>query len=104
MSSESASAISMIGNPEWFGVAMLPSSSASRTRRVLRWRSARMASPRHSFTARPARTVASDATGDGPEYRYGGAATFRKVLTEVWQAMKASSDEYALEHPAPRPL
>ena len=59
-----------------------------------------MASPRRSFTSRPARTVASDATGEGPEYRYGGAATFRKSLIDVGQAMKARSDEYALEHPA----
>src|ERR1700730_11596175 len=102
MSWGSARAISMMGNPDSLGVAMPSSSRASRTLRVLRWRSARMASPRRSFTSRPDRTVASDATGAGPEYRYGGAATFRKFLIGVGQAMNARSDEYALEHPATR--
>ncbi len=60
---------------------------------VIRCRSARSASPRLSLTSKPARTVASEATGDGPEYRYGGAATLSRSLTSVGQAMKASSDE-----------
>ena len=38
-------------------------------------------------------TVASDATGDGPEYRYGGAAVFRTCLSAVGHAMNASGDE-----------
>ena len=63
------------------------------------YRSPRSASPRRSLTSRPASTVASDATGDGPEYRYGGAATFSRCLTSVGQAMNASSDEYAFENP-----
>ena len=53
----------------------------------------RSASPRRSLTSKPASTVASDATGDGPEYRYGGAATLSSCLTSVGQAMNASSDE-----------
>ena len=34
-----------------------------------------------SLTSKPASTVASDATGDGPEYRYGGAAVFSISLS-----------------------
>jgi hypothetical protein len=37
--------------------------------------------------------LASDATGDGPEYRYGRAAILSSRLTGVGQAMKASSEE-----------
>ena len=43
--------------------------------------------------------VASEATGDGPEYRYGGASTFRTSFSLVGRARKASSDEYAFEKP-----
>ena len=46
--------------------------------------------------------MASEATGDGPEYRYGGAATLSICLTSVGQAMNASSDEYAFEKPPTR--
>ena len=44
--------------------------------------------------------LASEAIGDGPEYRYGGAVILSSRLTGDGQAMKASSDEYALEKPA----
>ncbi len=37
--------------------------------------------------------VASDATGEGPEYRYGGAAVFSRCFSYVGQAMNAASDE-----------
>ena len=40
--------------------------------------------------------VASEATGEGPEYRYGGAATFRTFFRCVGRARNASSEEYAL--------
>ena len=43
--------------------------------------------------------MASDATGDGPEYRYGGAAILRAVFSSVGHAMNASRDEYAFENP-----
>jgi hypothetical protein len=48
--------------------------------------------------------VASEATGDGPEYRYGGAATLSSSLTSVGQATNASSDEYAFEKPPTRTM
>ena len=67
----------------------MPSSS----RAVSACSRARSASPRCSLTSKPASTVASDATGDGPEYRYGDAATLSICLTSVGQAMNASSDE-----------
>ena len=57
----------MIGSPEVFGVSMPRVSSASRTRWVFRHTSWRTASPRRRLTSRPAITVASEATGDGPE-------------------------------------
>src|SRR6188508_1130225 len=66
---------------------------------LLRYRSARIASPRLALTSMPDRTVASDAVGAGPEYRYGGAATLRWFLSQVGRARKASSDEYDLEKP-----
>ena len=92
----------MIGSSEWFGVAT-PSSRRRRTTRALCFQmTARSASPRCSLTSNPLRTVASDATGEGPEYRYGGAATLSSSLTSVGQAMNASSDEYAFENPLTR--
>ncbi|MFD0638786.1 hypothetical protein ACFQ9X_51700 [Catenulispora yoronensis] len=33
--------------------------------------------PRSRFTLNPANTVANDAVGDGPEYKYGAAANFK---------------------------
>src|SRR5207244_13496943 len=75
-------------------------SRQSRTAYVLRQISARMASPRLSFTSSPVMTVASDAIGDGPEYRYGGAAVFRSRFSSGGQVRNAASDEYALESPA----
>ena len=63
----SASGTSMIGSPERFGVAAPISARASRTRFVMRYRSARSRSPFRSFTSNPASMEASDATGDGPE-------------------------------------
>ena len=46
--------------------------------------------------------VASDATGDGPEYRYGGAATFSTSFSRVGSARNESSELYALLKPATR--
>jgi hypothetical protein len=63
----SRSGISMIGKPERFGVWTPARSRALRTLSVSRHSSARIASPRCSLTSSPASTVASDATGDGPE-------------------------------------
>src|SRR5256885_17261197 len=76
MSSWRASGISTIGKPERFGVCTPSESRQSRTSDVLRQRSARIASPRRSFTSSPTSAVASDATGDGPEYKYGGGGGF----------------------------
>ena len=83
----------MIGKPDWLGVLMPSSWSRSSTRAVRRWSCDRSWSPRSSLTRRPSSTVASEATGDGPEYRYGGAAVLSTCLSGVGQAMKASSDE-----------
>ena len=84
----------MIGKPERFGVSTPRRSRQSSTRAVCRAQHARAARRRGvSLTSKPASTVASEATGDGPEYRYGGAATLSRSLTSVGQAMKASSDE-----------
>ena len=58
-----------------------------------------MSSPRFSFTSKPDSTVASDATGDGPEYRYGEAAVLSSRFSSFGQAMKAASDEYDFEKP-----
>jgi hypothetical protein len=52
-----------------------------------------------TLTSRPVSVVASEATGDGPEYRYGGARTFRTSFSLVGRARNANSDEYALEKP-----
>ena len=41
----------------------------------------------------PTSVVASDATGDGPEYRYGGAAVFSNRFSSGGQARNAASDE-----------
>ena len=89
----------MIGSPDRFGVSIPSLRMALRTRSVCRHSVARRASPRASFTSKPASTVASDATGEGPEYRYGGAATLSRSFTSVGHAMNASSDEYAFEKP-----
>ena len=58
-----------------------------------------MASPRSALTSSPASTVARDAVGAGPEYRYGGAATLRWFFNHVGSARKASKEEYAFEKP-----
>src|SRR5919198_1176588 len=81
---------------------MSSSCSRSRTRLVLRYISARYRSPRRSFTSSPASVVASEAIGDGPEYRYGGAATLSTFFKRVGSARNDSSDEYDLENPATR--
>src|SRR4051794_39650729 len=86
----SRSGISMIGKPERFGVWTPMRSSACRTRSVSRQSSARIASPRVSLTSRPARTVASDATGDGPEYRYGGGGPLTSCLASDGEGGEAS--------------
>ena len=58
----------MIGKPDRFGRVHAESVELRRARlAVFRQRSARMASPRFSFTSRPTITVASEAIGDGPE-------------------------------------
>jgi hypothetical protein len=62
-------------------------------RRVPAWIRARSSSPRASFTCSPTSALASEAIGDGPEYRYGGAATFSIRLRSDGHATKASSDE-----------
>ena len=64
-----------------------------------RSRSARGRRARRSPRARRA-SVASDATGDGPEYRYGGAATFRTSFRRVGSARNESSELYDLLNPA----
>ena len=89
----------MIGSPERLGVETPASRSQSSTRAVRSNNRLRSSSPRRSLTSSPASTVASDATGEGPEYRYGGAATLSICLTSVGHAMNASSEEYALEKP-----
>src|SRR3982750_3418658 len=66
---------------------------------LLRYSSARIASPHLAFPLSPARTLASDAVGAGPEYRYGGADTLRWFLSQVGSARNANSDEYDLEKP-----
>src|SRR4029077_13465206 len=81
------------GKPDRFGVCAPSRSRHSRTRSVLRQRSARIESPRSSLTARPESVVASDATGEGPEYRYGGAAVFSNRFSSGGQARNAASDE-----------
>jgi hypothetical protein len=53
-----------------------------------------------AFTSRPAIVVAREATGDGPEYRYGGAATLSTFFRRVGSARNDSSEEYDLEKPA----
>ena len=78
MSSCLASGTSIIGCPERFGVWIPSSSRHSRTVAVFCHRSARSTSPRFLFRSNPASVVAREAIGDGPEYRYGGAA----VLSE----------------------
>ena len=83
----------MIGKPERFGVWMPSASRHVRTWSVFRQRSARSSSPRASLTSKPARTVASEAVGDGPEYRYGGAAVFSRFFSSVGHATNAASDE-----------
>ena len=83
-------------------MAMSSPSSASSTRCVMRYSSPRTAFPRVRFTCRPDKAVARDATGDGPEYRYGGASTFSASFIAVGSAMNASNEEYALENPATR--
>ena len=40
--------------------------------------------------------------GDGPEYRYGGAAVFSRRLRWVGQATNAARDEYDFEKPETR--
>jgi hypothetical protein len=62
-------------------------------RRVLAQSTARSSSPLASLTWSPTSTPASDATGDGPEYRYGGAVILSRRLSSGGQAMKASRDE-----------
>src|SRR5690348_8195045 len=99
MSCPSCNGSSTIGVSPVFGVYRPSARTWSRTFIVLRYRSARIASPRLSFTSRPASTVASDAVGDGPEYRYGGAATLRWFFSHVGSARNASSDEYDFENP-----
>ena len=83
----------MIGKPDSLGVRTPISRSAPSTRAVLPWMSARSASPRLRLTSSPASTVAIDATGDGPEYRYGGASSLIAFFSLVGSAMKASRDE-----------
>src|SRR5919202_1597162 len=102
MSWPGASGNSTIGRVPVFGVYRPSARTWSSTFIVLRYRSARMASPRMSLTSRPASTVASDAVGDGPEYRYGGAATLRWFFIQVGSARNAISDEYDLEKPPTR--
>src|SRR3954454_18329226 len=99
MSSPAASGSSITGVVPTFGVKTPSPRTWSRTFLVLRCRSARIASPRFSLTDRPASTVASDAVGAGPEYRYGGAETLRWFFSQVGRARKASSEEYDLEKP-----
>src|SRR5919197_984139 len=100
MSSPCASGTSMIGKPEVFGVWAPRRSRHSSTVAVLRHSEARIFSPRSSFTCRPARVVASEATGEGPEYRYGGAAVLSSRLSSLGQATKAAREEYAFDRPA----
>ena len=57
----------MIGKPEWFGVWMPSRAKQSSTRAVSAWSVPRSASPRRSLTSKPTSTLASEATGDGPE-------------------------------------
>jgi len=59
----------MIGKPEVFKVVAPSLSRWSRTRRVLACSTARSSSPRASLICRPTRALASEAIGDGPEYR-----------------------------------
>ena len=57
----------MIGSPERFGVCDAERREGVQRAAVIRVGRPRSSSPRRSFTSMPASTVASDATGDGPE-------------------------------------
>src|SRR4051794_41969404 len=96
----SRSGTSMIGKPERFGVATPRPCSVSRIRAVMAWRWPRRASPRRSLTSKPARTVARDATGDGPEHRYGGGADLGRSLAPVGRGADARTDEEAFAEAA----
>ena len=56
--------------------------------------------PDCSLTSSPVSTVASDAIGEGPEYRYGGAAVFSRRFNSGGHVRKAASEEYAFDSPA----
>src|SRR5262249_61879284 len=79
-------------------------STVSSTRPVRRQSSARMASPRRSLTSKPARTVASEATGDGPEYRYGGAGALGRALSSGGRGGEARRGGEGFEKPPARPM
>ena len=83
----------MMGNPDRFGVCAPSRSRQSSTAAVFRQRSARIASPRVSFTSSPASVVASEATGEGPEYRYEGAAVLSNRFSSGGQARNAAREE-----------
>ena len=83
----------MIGRPERFGVYDAERASAVEHAGGLALQVGADRVAARSLTSKPASTVASEATGDGPEYRYGGAATLSRFLSSVGQAMNASSDE-----------
>src|SRR3954453_5283484 len=99
MSLPAASGSSIPGVSPTFGVYTPSARTWSSTFMLLRYRSARIASPRLALTLIPASTVASDAVGDGPEYRYGAAETLRWLFSQVGRARNAISDEYDLEKP-----
>src|SRR5437899_4000443 len=90
-----ASGNSTMGVPYALAVHTRSESTWDSTRADSRYSRARNASPRLAFTSNPASTLASEATGDGPEYRYGGAATFMRSFNAVGSATNASSEEYA---------
>src|SRR5918994_6272164 len=95
-SSGSARGTSTIGNPERLRVNAPSFSRWSRIRRVLDQSTARRSSPLASLTWSPTSTLASEATGDGPEYRYGGAVTLSRRLSSDGQATKASRGRVGL--------
>jgi DNA-binding NarL/FixJ family response regulator len=59
-------------------------------RRAPAWIRARSWSPRVALTWRPTRALASEAIGDGPEYRYGGAVLSAYQTDESAAAVRAA--------------
>src|SRR3954449_11611482 len=64
------------------------------------WSVSRHRSPSRSFSSNPARAVARDAVGTGPETRYEVTLHLRYGFSFAGQATKAPREEYAFDRPA----